>query len=62
MKPTLYSLSALLSGVFLNLGLVRLAERLDPLASSGEPIFEFERSAAAPCIFCEVPAEFHLVG
>lgn len=50
--------SALLAGVFLNLGLVRLAEWFDPVSSATAASEMSTMPAAMPCANCGVPAAF----
>lgn len=61
MNTILHTLSALLSGAFLNLGLVRLAERLDPVDRCGDDIVGGGLSPAVMCVApCYVPEEYSL--
>jgi len=52
MNTTLHALSALLAGVFLNLGLARLAEWFDPLTVATGAVLSSEMEAALPCTSC----------
>lgn len=61
MNSLLHTLSALLSGAFLNLGFERLAERFDPVSGASGAIALAESNATMNCILpCNVPAEFDL--
>lgn len=50
----IHTASALLAGAFLNLGLTRIAEFFDPLASAG---IQCDSEVSMPCVYTEVPVE-----
>lgn len=52
------SFCALVSGMFLSVGLERLAERCDPLALSSAGVLSVELNAALPTVGCTVASEF----
>lgn len=55
MKTTMRTLSALVAGVFLNLGLDRSAEWLDPVSQASESTWQSEVQIAAACTSCIEP-------
>lgn len=57
MNSILQTLSALLAGALLNLGLERFAEWLDPVSVASDGLLVSEREATLPCIATFVPAE-----